>query len=196
MRLLDLVVGPNGAGKSTVVRVFIEPHTPNAVFVNADAIARERWPDSPEEHAYEAAQIAARTRETLIEQGRSFIAETVFSHPSKLDLIRQAKAAGYTVVLHVVLVDPDTSVARVAARVAAGGHDVPEDKVRGRHARVAPLICEAIGQVDEAFVYDNTRIDGPRRLAWFAGGEPIGAVNWPSWVAAEFSERWPPNRVS
>ncbi len=191
MKLLDLVVGPNGAGKSTVVRVFIEPSTPNAVFVNADVIARERWPESPEEHSYEAAKIAGRTREALIEQGRSFIAETVFSHPSKLDVIRRAKAAGYTVVLHAVLVDPDTSVARVAARVAAGGHDVPEDKIRGRHARLAPLICEAIAQVDEAFVYDNTRIEGPRRLAWFAGGEPIGPVTWPDWVAAEFRAHWP-----
>ena len=191
MRLLDLVVGPNGAGKSTIVRVFIESHTPNAAFVNADVIARERWPDAPEEHSYDAARIAARTREALIEQGRSFIAETVFSHPSKLDLIRRAKAAGYTVVLHVVLVDPDTSVARVAVRVAAGGHDVPEDKIRARHARLAPLVCEAISLADEAFVYDNTRIDGPRRLAWFAGGEPIGPVSWPGWVATDFAERWP-----
>jgi len=186
VKLLDLVVGPNGAGKSTIVRAFIEPKTPRAVFVNADVIARERWPHAPEEHSYEAAQVAARTRETLIGQGRSFIAETVFSHPSKLDLIHRAKASGYTVVLHVVLVDPDTSVARVAARVAAGGHDVPEDKIRGRHERIAPLVCTAIGLVDEAFVYDNTRIEGPRRLAWFAGGEPIGPITWPEWVAPEF----------
>jgi len=191
VRLLDLVVGPNGAGKSTVVRIFIQPHTPNAVFVNADVIARERWPDAPEEHSYEAARIAGRTREQLIREGRSFIAETVFSHPSKLELIRGAKAAGYTVALHVVLVDPDMSVARVAARVVAGGHDVPEEKIRGRHERLAPLVCEAIALADEAFVYDNTRIEGPRRLAWFAGGEPIGPVTWPGWVAAEFPTRWP-----
>lgn len=191
MKLLDLVVGPNGAGKSTVVRLFIEPHTPGALFVNADVIARERWPDAAEAHSYEAARIASRTRETLIEQGRSFIAETVFSHPSKLELIHRAKAAGYTVVLHVVLVDPDTSVARVAARVSSGGHDVGEDKIRSRHERLAPLVCQAITLVDEAFMYDNMRIEGPRQIAWFAGGEPIGAVSWPDWIAAEFADRWP-----
>lgn len=191
MRLLDLVVGPNGAGKSTIVRVFLEPHTPNAVFVNADVIARDRWAETSEEHAYEAAQIAARTRKILIDQGRSFIAETVFSHPSKLELIQQAKAAGYTVVLHVVLVDPDTSVARVAARVAAGGHDVPEEKIRGRHRRLGPLLRRAVELVDETIVYDNSRIDGPRRLGWFAGGEPVGPLNWPPWTPAELVERWP-----
>jgi predicted ABC-type ATPase len=35
--------------------------------------------------------------------GRSFIAETVFSHLSKLKLIDTAQAAGYFVALHVLL---------------------------------------------------------------------------------------------
>lgn len=191
MKRLDLVVGPNGAGKSTLVRLAIEPTIPHALFVNADAIAREWWPDAPERHSYEAAEIAARTREMLVSQGRSFIAETVFSHPSKLDLLRAARAAGYTVFLHVVLVDVETSVARVAARVAAGGHDVPEDKIRSRHQRLAALVAEAIRLSDEAFVYDNTHIAGPRRIAWFAGGDPIGPINWPGWAPVELSGRWP-----
>ena len=33
----------------------------------------------------EAAQLAAQRRSDLIDQGRSFVAETVFSHPSKVD---------------------------------------------------------------------------------------------------------------
>lgn len=191
MKRLDLVVGPNGAGKSTLVRLVLEPVIPGALFVNADVIAKERWPDEAEERSYEAARIAEQTRDLLIDQGRSFIAETVFSHPSKLELIRQAKARGYTVFLHVVLVDPDTSVARVAARVVAGGHDVPENKIRGRHDRLGPLIVEAIGLADEAFVYDNTAIEGPRRLAWFTGGEPVGPVEWPAWAPEVLGTRWP-----
>lgn len=191
MKRLDLVVGPNGAGKSTLVRLAIEPVLPGELFVNADVIAKDRWPESAEEHSYEAARIAEQTRDALMAQGRSFIAETVFSHPSKVDLIRRAKREGYTVNLHVVLVDPETSVARVAARVVAGGHDVPEDKIRGRHERLGSLLVEAIGLADEAFVYDNTNIEGPQRLAWFTGGEPVGAVIWPQWVSPSLSERWP-----
>ena len=94
---------------------------PGSVFVNSDEIAKQRWPDDPSAHAYEAALIAADTRAKLIELSRPFIAETVFSHPSKLELIDTAGAAGYTVVLHVLLIPEELAVARVAYRVQAGG---------------------------------------------------------------------------
>ena len=140
MSRLDLVVGPNGAGKSTFVAKVIAPSWPAAVFVNADEIARERWPDSAAEHSYEAARIASRTRQRLIELHRPFIAETVFSHPSKLELLQAARAGGYYVALHVILVPEELSVSRVAHRVLAGGHDVPEEKIRARYHRIWPLV--------------------------------------------------------
>lgn len=81
MHRLDLVVGPNGAGKSTFVAFTLGPLLPGSPFVNADDIARQRWPADAERHSYEAARIAAATRTALIRAGQSFIAETVFSHP-------------------------------------------------------------------------------------------------------------------
>jgi ABC-type branched-subunit amino acid transport system ATPase component len=90
---LDLVVGPNGAGMSTFVELTLAPLLRGSVFVNADEIAKQRWPEDPQSHAYDAAKIAAETRSTLVERRVSFIAETVFSHPSKLDLVAAAKAA-------------------------------------------------------------------------------------------------------
>jgi predicted ABC-type ATPase len=83
---------------STLTRRQLPPVLPGSVFVNADEIAKQRWPEDAAEHAYDAALIAAETRAKLIELGRPFIAETVFSHPSKLDLIDTAHTAGYTVV--------------------------------------------------------------------------------------------------
>ncbi|TSE01141.1 AAA family ATPase [Skermania sp. ID1734] len=186
---LDLVVGPNGAGKSTFIRFVLQPELPQSVFVNADEIATLHWPDAAESHAYEAAEIAARTRAALIAARRPFIAETVFSHPSKLDLVRAAQSVGYTVFLHVVLVPVELSVARVRYRVAAGGHSVPEDKIRGRHARLFANVAEAIALADEAFVYDNSELAGPRLLASFAAGEAVGPVSYPDWVPAGFSSR-------
>lgn len=188
---LDLIAGPNGAGKSTLVRYVLQPELPGSVFVNADEIAKNRWPEAPETHAYEGAAIAASTRELLITQRRPFIAETVFSHPSKLDLIREAQKAGYIVFLHVVLVDPDTSVARVKYRVQAGGHHVSEEKIRERHARLGSLLASAIKLADEAFLYDNSDIAGPRLIAMFSGGELIGAPKWPDWAPSEFALTWP-----
>ena len=161
MKRLDLVVGPNGAGKSTFVELTLAPLLPGSVFVNADEIAKQRWPDDPASHAYEAARVAAETRAKLIELGRSFIAETVFSHPSKLELIDAAHAAGYTVVLHVVLIPEDLAVERVRHRVQcrwtrrAGGQDsrTPPPAVgagrrpRSRDATTRPSTTTAAARV-------------------------------------------------
>jgi predicted ABC-type ATPase len=191
LRRLDLVVGPNGAGKSTLVHDVLAPRIPGSIFVNADEIARQRWPEAAETHAYEAAKIAAATRSHLIASHRPFIAETVFSHPSKLDLITEAHAAGFTVILHVLLVPVDISVARVPRRVAAGGHSVPEEKIRERHRRLWPLVAEAIQMADTAKIYDSSARGRARIVARFSGGTPVGSPMWPTWTDAALTSRWP-----
>ena len=182
---LDLVVGPNGAGKSTFVELVLAPLRPAVTFVNADVIAAARWPDDPLGHAYDAAQVAADTRDALIAARMPFIAETVFSHPSKLDLISRAQTAGYTITLHVLLIPEELAVHRVAHRIAAGGHAVPEEKIRSRYARLWPLIAEAVDRVHLAHVFDNSGLDGPVELAMFAGGSPVGRCRWPDWTPVE-----------
>jgi predicted ABC-type ATPase len=119
-----------------------------ASFVKADEIATQRRPEDPRAHAYDAALVAADTRTRLIELGRSFIAETVFSHASKLELIDTARTANYAVVLHVLLIPEKLAVQRVRHRVSAGGHDVPEDKIRQRYQRLWPLVAAAITRSD------------------------------------------------
>lgn len=191
MRRLDLVVGPNGAGKSTFVEFTLAPLLPGFPFVNADEIAKKRWPGDPVGHSYAAAKVAARTRSTMISAGRSFIAETVFSHPSKLELIDEARAAAYVVMLHVLLVPEDLAVQRVRLRVAAGGHDVPETKIRERYARLWPLVVAAAERADAATVYDNSRRSGPRIVAQISGGVIVGSAAWPDWAPEQLRTRWP-----
>jgi predicted ABC-type ATPase len=188
---LDLVVGPNGAGKSTFVELVLAPNRPKVTFVNADIIAAQRWPEDPAGRAYEAAQVAAKTRARLLEIREPFIAETVFSHPSKLDLLDAATAAGYTVEVQVLLVPEELAVQRVAFRVASGGHDVPEEKIRARFGRLWPLVVTAIERADVTHVWDNSRFDGPEEVALFATGIPIGACRWPAWTPAELTAAWP-----
>ena len=188
---LDLVVGPNGAGKSTFVRLTLAPALPAASFVNADAIAEQRWPDDPVAHSYEAARVAAATRTALIERRQPLIAETVFSHPSKLDLLREAAAAGYYTALHVIMIPEELAVARVAARVVAGGHAVPEDKIRGRYRRLWAIVADAITLADTATVYDNSRRAGPRDVAALSHGFAVGSPSWPDWTPDALALRWP-----
>jgi predicted ABC-type ATPase len=190
LKQLHLVVGPNGSGKTTFVAEFLSLELPTYPYVNADEIAKARWPADSDAHAYDAAQVAAETRAHLIASGRSFIAETVFSHPSKLDLIRSAQEAGYQVVLHVMLVPEELAVRRVGYRVRAGGHDVPEHKIRERYHRLWPLVGQAISVVDRAVVYDNSRLAGPVNIADFFGGLAIGAATWPEWAPEPIVSCW------
>jgi len=177
-----VVIGPNGSGKTTFVTEFLAQELPGYAYVNADEIAKVKWPADPGAHAYEAAKLAAETRAQLISSGRSFIAETVFSHPSKLDLIRSAQQAGFQVVLHAMLVPEELAVRRVEYRVRAGGHDVPEHKVRERYQRLWPLAARAVSMADRAVVYDNSRRAGPVIVAEVFRGQPIGLVAWPRWA--------------
>jgi predicted ABC-type ATPase len=191
MNRLDLVVGPNGAGKSTFIELTLAPLLPKSVIVNADEIAKHRWPTDPEAHAYDAAKVAADTRTRLIELRQAFIAETVFSHPSKLELINTAHAGGYNVILHVLLVPEELAVQRVSHRVNAGGHNVPENKIRQRYQRLWPLVATAILRCDTATVFDNSALKGPRIVAQFSSGHLIGASTWPTWTPHVLSSRWP-----
>ena len=122
------------------------------------------------------------TNRALGQRDRAFIAETVFSHPSKLELIDSAHAASYTVILHVLLIPEELAVQRVKHRVMAGGHDVPEDKIRQQYQRLWPLAVAAITRCDSATVFDNTARKGPRIVAQMSGGQLVGAPMWPAWA--------------
>ncbi len=191
MNRLDLVVGPNGAGKTTFIELTLAPLLPGSPFVNADEIAKQRWPEDPAAHSYTAARIAADTRAKLIQLSESFIAETVFSHPSKLELIDAARAARYTVVLHVMLIPENLAVLRVQHRVAAGGHSVPEGKIRQRYQRLWALVTAAATAADSTTFYDNSSRRGPRIVGQLSAGFIIGSATWPPWTPIALTQRWP-----
>ncbi|MDQ1075718.1 MULTISPECIES: AAA family ATPase [Microbacterium] len=186
---LHLLVGPNGSGKSTYVHDVLYPSQPANVslpFVNADNIARRRWPDAQMENARRAARIAEQQRNEMIARGQSFIAETVFSHSSKLDLLRRAASHGFTTHVHVMMVPVDLAVQRVGDRVLAGEHDVPEEKVRARFERLWPHVVEAAALADAMDLFDNSQPAAPFRLcARIRHGALIGSAEWPKWAPAE-----------
>lgn len=187
MPVLHLLAGPNGSGKSTYVTRLLQPVT-HLPFVNADDIAAERWPQAQAERAYDASRAAAGERAELLAAGSSFITETVFSHPSKLGLVNEALARGYLVHLHVILVPVQVSVNRVAERVRHGGHDVPEQKIRDRYARLWDLVVQACALADRAEFFDNSSARHPfRRVAAYEHGLLLGDADWPAWAPAVLS---------
>ncbi|MDE0135279.1 MAG: AAA family ATPase [Acidimicrobiaceae bacterium] len=183
--VLHVIVGPNGAGKSTFHRSVLAPSA--LEFVNADNIAARLWPGEEEERSYDAARLAEERRTDLLSERRSFVAETVFSHESKVDLLRRASEAGYVVVLHVIMISEALAVERVAHRVANGGHSVPEDKIRSRHRRLWSHVARAAGIADETVVYDNSSASSPFKIvATYRSGKPARPPTWPPWAPAEF----------
>jgi predicted ABC-type ATPase len=178
--LLHIIVGPNGAGKTTFYERVIKPIP--LEFVNADVIAAQQWPGQEVDRGYDAAQLAAARRSALFEQRRSFATETVFSHESKVDLIRDAATYGYIVVLNIILIPEDLAVARVRNRVHNGGHDVPEHKIRARHNRLWTHVSAAIQIATASYVYDNSSASSPfTEVAAYTQGMELYPPRWPPW---------------
>lgn len=194
--VLHLLAGPNGAGKSTFVSYILQPENPLLPIVNADAIAAERWPDSQAEHAYEAARIAAAARQELLESRSSFITETVFSHPSKVDLLDDALRRGYLVYLHVIMVPLAATLSRVAFRAEHGGHGVPAEKVRARYDRLWALVAQARSFADVTDFFDNSKSESPFRLvAKYDRGRLVGQSDWPTWTPEDLRLDLPPGII-
>lgn len=182
---LYMVAGPNGAGKATFHERVLA--ATGLDFINADRIAALRWPGDEVARSYDAAAEAAALRERYIADRRSFITESVFSHPSKVDLVTRAVEAGYRVHLRVLIVPVDLSVARVFQRVVEGGHDVPEGKIRQRHARLWVHVRDAMDVAYETRVYDSSGQTGQDfvEVARYQYGTLLGETRWPEWAPSE-----------
>ena len=145
---LLVFAGPNGSGKSTVTLKFGTV----GEYVNADAIkASLKCSDM------DAALIAERTREYLLEHDKDFTFETVLSTDRNLNLMVRAKEKGYYVTcIYVLTCDSNINIKRVKKRIESGGHSVPEEKIRERWQKALRLFPGLIPVCDELYVFDNS----------------------------------------
>jgi predicted ABC-type ATPase len=90
--------------------------------------------------------------------------ETVLSTDKYRRLITVAKARGFSIrMLFVHLDNPDLNVERVRVRVATGGHEVPEDKIRSRWTRSFKQFAWFLREADTVDVFNNSGAE-PRRV--------------------------------
>ncbi|MBM3289977.1 MAG: Zeta toxin family protein [Candidatus Hydrogenedentes bacterium] len=163
-----ILAGPNGAGKSTAA-----PHVVNELFgvvefVNADVIAQGLAGFAPDRVALQAGRIMLQRIQRLSERRESFSFETTLSSRALARTIQHLRDnQGYTVYLvYLWLSSADLAVARVADRVASGGHSIPEDAIRRRYDRSIDNFLRIYREMVDAWrVYDNSNPGTPQLIA-------------------------------
>ena len=108
-------------------------------------------------NSYTVAMLADFFRSEYLANGISFSCETVFSHPSKIELLKMAQLKGFRTYLYFVSTEyPEININRVATRVTEGGHDVPDDKIIERYQRCLDNVSQALPFLNRAYFFDNT----------------------------------------
>ncbi len=153
-----IIAGPNGAGKTTFAREFLPREAGCPDFINVDLIAAGLSPFGPDRAALRAGRLMLQEIKRRVCAGESFAFETTLAGRNYARLIPRSRAAGYYVkLIFLSLPTADLAVERVAARVAQGGHNVPEEVIRRRFdaglLNFKNLYCEL---VNTWVVYDNS----------------------------------------
>ena len=167
MASLYVIAGPNGTGKTTFIKR-IAPQTLALLdFLNADEIARGLSPFQPARAQLEAGRLVLTRFRQFVAEGRSFCLETTLSGRTYRGLFESAKAEGYTIQLdYLMLPTVEHSIRRVADRVAAGGHDVPEADLRRRFKVSLQNLFSVYRPVVDTWTLHANEVLKPRVIAY------------------------------
>jgi predicted ABC-type ATPase len=162
---LYVLAGVNGAGKSSLGGAAIQAS--GAEFFNPDVIAarlREQQPTLSAEQANGLAWTLGRKGlERALAEGLTYAFETTLGGNSIAKLLLEGARAGAEVhVWFAGLATPELHLRRIAARVAAGGHDIPEAKVRERFDASRSNLVKLMPHLASLRVFDNSFEADPR----------------------------------
>ena len=134
MPRLYIISGCNGAGKTTASYSLLPEMLNCKEFVNSDEFAKGLSPFDPSKASIQASRYMLMKIRYLLKRNQDFAVETTLATRTLMKIVKQAQAAGYTVtLLYFWLNSPELAVERVRARVAAGGHDIPEETIIRRY---------------------------------------------------------------
>ncbi len=179
-----VLAGINGAGKTTASRDLLVNVLKIPVFTNADAIARGLNSLNPESEALRAGQIMLDWMRELADRKRDFAFETTLAARTYAPWLKGLRQSGYDVYLYNYWLDSaELALARVAERVRAGGHHIPDRDVLRCYARSAKNFLELYRPIADYWeVMDNSF--GQREL--IALGDPNDEVIGDPDVWAQF----------
>lgn len=161
---IHVLAGTNGAGKSSVAGATLRQA--GAEYFNPDEVARRVVAADPGITLEEANSIAwhqgKRLLECAIEQKLDLAFETTLGGNTIPALLQRAAQAGLDVrVWYVGLSSPELHIARVRARVAKGGHDIPESKIRARYHQSRENLIHLLPSLTSLRLYDNSEEGDP-----------------------------------
>lgn len=164
---IHVLAGTNGAGKSSVAGAALKEA--GAEYFNPDEAARRVVAENPDITMEQANSIAwhegKRLLECAIENKLDLTFETTLGGNTIAALLHRAAETGLDVrVWYVGLASPELHIARVRARVARGGHDIPESKIRERYDQSRVNLIHLLPWLTSLRLYDNSDEGDPATL--------------------------------
>jgi len=196
--VLYVLAGVNGAGKSSIGGHLLEQA--GLTWFNPDAFARELMADTgcdqatANQHAWAD---SVRRLDQAIAEGRTHAFETTLGGGTIAEKILAATRTHDVLVWFCGLASPELHIARVRARVAAGGHAIPEATIRERYPRAQRNLITLMPHVAHLQVYDNSAeaVTGEAvpdpvlllemkggRLVWPAATDLVMLQDTPEWA--------------
>jgi predicted ABC-type ATPase len=162
--VLYVLAGVNGAGKSSIGES--EFRSQGSPVFNPDTIAQQIRLLHPDisltlanAHAW---QIGKSLLEQAIAGGRDYRFETTLGGRTIAQLLEKAARSGHRLrIWFCGLASPELHLRRVQSRVALGGHDIPEGKIRERWNRSRENLVRLLPLIDHLRVYDNSKDADP-----------------------------------
>lgn len=193
---INVLAGVNGAGKSSVAGATIR--SAGGFYYNPDEAAREIKLARPGLTQVEANSAAWHRGRDLLQQAIArrldFTFETTLGATTMTKLLVAAAAQGIEVhVWYTGLTTPELHIARVRARVARGGHDIPEETIRRRFDHSRLNLITLLPHLASLRVYDNSteadpaagKAPRPRLVLHMEGGRirnPQDLPRVPEWA--------------
>ncbi len=156
---ITVLAGINGAGKSSVAGAYIRET--GGDYYNPDEWTRSLLDQNPGLDPAEANSLAWTQGKELLERaiadGGDFVFETTLGATTIPRLLARAVQQGMAVRMFFVgLASVEHHLRRVAARVADGGHDIPEAKIRQRWENSRLNLIGLLPHLAELMVWDNS----------------------------------------
>jgi predicted ABC-type ATPase len=162
---LWVLAGCNGAGKSSIGGAMLRES--GGDYFNPDEVAAiflAREPTLAREEANARAwAIGLGLIDDAIRLGKDHFFETTLGGQTIAGRLQQALETGHEVRIWFVGLDtPERHLARVAARVHAGGHPIPEADIRRRYDTSRRHLVELLPHVTELKLFDNSAEADPK----------------------------------